>query len=63
MSCGCDNLKKRLNFGVIKSLAEKASVLDGCEYVVYEYNGVYDFCRAGDEFRGKEVARVNAQRP
>lgn len=62
MSCGCENLKKRLNLGVMKSLAEKAAVLDGCEYVVYEYRGAYNFCRVGDEVKGKEVARVNAQK-
>lgn len=60
MSCGCENLKKRLDFGLMKRLAEKAAVLDGCEYVVYEYNGVYNFCRVGEEFKGREVARVKA---
>ena len=48
--------------GVMKSLAEKAAVLDGCEYVVYEYRGAYNFCRVGEEFKGKEVARVNVQK-
>jgi hypothetical protein len=59
MSCGCENLKKRMNLGLIKSLAAKAAKLDCCEYVVFEYNGVYDFCKSGEE-KGKVITRVKA---
>lgn len=58
MSCGCENLKKRLNYGVMKSLAKKAATLDGVNYIIYEKNGLYNFCAEGEMFNGKEVERI-----
>lgn len=59
MSCGCENLKKRLNLGLIKSLAEKAAMLDGVNYVIYEKDGLYNFTVEGESFNGKYVETVS----
>lgn len=58
MSCGCENLKKRLNYGVMCSLAKKAATLDGVNYVIYEKDGLYNFCVEGEKFEGKFVELV-----
>lgn len=58
MSCECENLKKRLNFGVMKSLAKKAATLDRVNYVIYEKDGLFNFCVEGEKYEGKFVELV-----
>lgn len=58
MSCECENLKKRLNFGVMKSLAKKAATLDRVNYVIYEKDGLFNFCVEGEKYEGMFVELV-----
>lgn len=57
MSCGCDNLKRRMDLSRVRNLALIASKMEGKDYVIYYSNGLYEFAEEG-KGKGKIVERI-----
>lgn len=58
MGCGCDNLRLAMERSRMRGLAKRAAQMDGCVYVLYEWNGVYGFVREGEVYKGRLVEMV-----
>ena len=58
MNCGCESLRLSMERSRMRKLAKRAALLDGCNYVLYEYKGVYGFVRQGEEHKGRQVEIV-----
>ncbi len=42
----------------MRSVAEKAALLEGCVYVLYRQDDVFRFCRDGEYYAGEFVEYV-----
>lgn len=52
MSCSCENRKRLEDIEYIRSLAKKMAKMEGCIYVLYEKNGIFNFVPDGKEYDG-----------
>lgn len=62
MSCICEGNRALRNLEHMRELARKAAALDGCDYVLYSFGGLYQFCRE-EEYTGSQekiIERIKA---
>lgn len=47
-NCLCQGNKSMREMEHMRSIAEKAAVMDECVYILYKVGDVYKFCREGE---------------
>lgn len=58
MGCACENKKRMADIAKMRSLARKAAKMEGKVYILYEKDGVFNFCPRGETFNGKLIEYV-----
>lgn len=58
MGCACENKKRMADIAKMRSLARKAAKMEGKVYILYEKDGVFNFCPRVEMFNGKLIEYV-----
>ncbi len=54
-NCLCQGNKSMREMEHMRSIAEKAAVMDECVYILYKVGDVYKFCREGENWSGEFI--------
>lgn len=57
-NCLCQGNKLMREREHMRSLAEKAAMLDNCAYILYKQGDVFLFCKEGESYKGEFVEYV-----